>query len=52
MTDEKSTEDQHPASDAWTEVGQQFRSLGESLASAFNATWHSEETRQNLKEMQ
>ena len=53
MADEKkSTEGQSAASDAWNEVGQQFKSLGESLASAFNATWHSEETREHLKGMQ
>ena len=53
MTDEqKPTEDKHAASDAWDEVGQHFKSLGESLASAFSATWHSEETREHLKGMQ
>lgn len=40
------------ASDAWSEVGQQFRALGQSLASAFNATWQTEETRQHLEKMQ
>lgn len=52
MVDEKSTQDQQAASDAWNEVGQHFKALGESLASAFSATWHSEETRQHLKGMQ
>lgn len=53
MVDQKkSTEDQQAAKDAWNEVGQQFKSLGESLASAFNATWHSDETREHLKGMQ
>ena len=52
MTTEKSTEDRHAASDAWNEVGQQFKVLGESLVSAFNITWHSEETRQHLTRVQ
>jgi hypothetical protein len=52
MTDEKAKEDQHAANEAWQEVGRQFRALGESLASAFSTTWHSEETRQHLKGIQ
>lgn len=53
MADEKkSTEGQSAASDAWNEVGRQFKSLGESLASAFNTTWHSDETREHLKGIQ
>jgi hypothetical protein len=50
MTEEKQS--QSPASEAWQEVGQQFRSLGESLAAAFKTTWESEETRQHLEKMQ
>jgi hypothetical protein len=50
MTEEKQT--QPSASDAWHEVGQQFRALGESLAAAFKSTWESEETRQHLEKMQ
>ena len=50
MTEEKQT--QPSASDAWHEVGQQFRALGESLAAAFKTTWESEETRQNMEKMQ
>ena len=49
MTDAKksSSTDQ-----AWQEVGEQFRSLGQSLAAAFKSTWASEETRQHLDKMQ
>jgi uncharacterized membrane protein YccC len=50
MTEEK--KDQPSASEAWHEVGQQFRSLGESLAAAFRTTWESEETRQHLEKVQ
>ena len=50
MTKEKQT--QPFASEAWQEVGQKFRALGESLAAAFKATWESEETRQHLEKMQ
>ena len=52
MADEKTTQEKSTASDAWNEVGQHFKALGESLASAFSATWHSEETREHLKGMQ
>jgi hypothetical protein len=50
MTEEKQT--QSSAGDVWQEVGQQFKSLGESLATAFKTTWESEETRQHLEKMQ
>jgi carboxymethylenebutenolidase len=38
--------------EAWQDVGKQFQVLGESLASAFKAAWHSEEVRQNLPGLQ
>ena len=50
MTEEK--ESQASANETWEEVGQQFRSLGESLASAFKTTWESEEARQHLEKME
>ena len=50
MTEEK--EGQASANQTWEEVGQQFRALGESLASAFKTTWESEETRQHLEKME
>jgi uncharacterized membrane protein YccC len=50
MTEEK--EGQASANETWEEVGQQFRALGESLASAFKTTWESEETRQHLEKME
>ena len=50
MTEEK--ESHSSPGEAWHEVGQQLRSLGESLAPAFKATWEGEETRQHLEKMQ
>ncbi len=50
MTEEK--EEQASTSQTWEDVGRQFRSLGESLASAFKSSWESEETRQHLEKMQ
>lgn len=35
--------------DAWQEVGEQFRLLGQSLAQAIRATWHSDETQARLR---
>ena len=52
MTDESNKDSQASAGQAWEEVGQQFRLLGESLASAFKETWQSEETCQHLQKMQ
>lgn len=37
---------------AWSEVGQQFKALGESLAQAFRSAWENEENRQHLQSMQ
>jgi hypothetical protein len=50
MTEEKQTPSS--AGDVWQDVGQQFKALGESLATAFKSTWESEETRQHLEKMQ
>ena len=36
-------------SDNWQEVGDNFKSLGESLAAAFKETWENEEVRQRLR---
>ena len=56
MTDEQTTgqteETQGAPSDAWREVGQQFKALGQSLASAFRAVWESEESRQHVQQLQ
>lgn len=40
------------ADQAWSEVGQQFKALGESLAQAFRSAWENEENRQHLQSMQ
>ena len=54
MTDEKvsgqrGTSSQKNSSDNWREVGDDFKSLGESLAAAFRETWENEEVRQKLR---
>jgi hypothetical protein len=38
--------------DAWREVGQQFQTLGESLANAFRTMWEDEENRQHAQDLQ
>ncbi len=50
MADQK----QQPGSsaEAWQEVGQQFKLLGESLSAAIHAAWESEATQQSLRELQ
>jgi uncharacterized protein YeeX (DUF496 family) len=45
MSNEQTTEE------SWREVGEQFKTLGESLANAFRAAWENEETRQHLESM-
>ena len=44
----RSQSDPH-TSDAWREVGDQFRLLGRSLAAAIRASWRSEETQRRLQ---
>ena len=46
------TDHQSSDSQAWENVGRQFRSLGESLASAFKSSLEKDETRQHLEKMQ
>lgn len=41
-----------PSDEAWHEVGQQFKALGDSLVAAFNTVWHSEETQQYVAKAQ
>ncbi|MBE0699450.1 MAG: hypothetical protein IH586_21210 [Anaerolineaceae bacterium] len=36
---------------SWQDVGQQFKELGESLASAFRTAWENEENQRRLQEM-
>ncbi|MEN6481258.1 MAG: hypothetical protein ABFD29_03665 [Anaerolineaceae bacterium] len=38
--------------DAWKEVGKQFKTLGESLARAFETTWKKEENRNRMKQIE
>ena len=46
MTEEQTTHE------AWSEVGRQFQSLGESLAEAFRTAWEDEGNRQQLRDLQ
>ena len=43
--------DEQTAKDAWREVGDQFKALGESLATAFRTAWEKEETREHVRGM-
>lgn len=45
------SEEQRASKDAWREVGQQFRTLGDSLATAVRNSLDNEETRRHLHEM-
>ena len=46
------TDESNSSADAWHDVGDQFRVLGESLASAFRTAWESEDTRRHAQELQ
>ncbi|MBN1261072.1 MAG: hypothetical protein JXB35_10365 [Anaerolineae bacterium] len=50
MSDEK-TEGHPESSEAWREVGQQFKSLGDSIAAAFRSAWEDEGNRQHVEEL-
>lgn len=55
MADEQTPQEQQRvevSGDAWQEVGQQFRALGESLAAAVRAAFEREETQRHLQELQ
>jgi hypothetical protein len=45
MNDKRTTEE------TWREVGDQFKALGESLATAFRTAWEKEETREHVRGM-
>jgi hypothetical protein len=45
MSEEKTSEE------TWREVGDQFKALGESLATAFRTAWEKEETREHVRGM-
>jgi hypothetical protein len=53
MTEQKASEQeensQKSAPDSWSEVGDNFKSLGGSLAAAFKETWENEELSQKLR---
>lgn len=51
MTEEKPNSEQKKTDDAWENVGEQFRRLGESLAAAISATWESEDTQQYFEQV-
>jgi hypothetical protein len=44
-------DEQKAHSDDWSEVGEQFRLLGASLATAVRSAWESEENRQNVQNL-
>jgi hypothetical protein len=44
------SEEKQP-NEAWRQVGQQFQSLGESLAEALRVAWEDEENRRHVQEM-
>ncbi|MBN1810786.1 MAG: hypothetical protein JXA14_03015 [Anaerolineae bacterium] len=44
--------EEKPTNDTWYQVGQQFQTLGESLAEAFRAAWEDEGNRQHMQGMQ
>jgi len=56
VTEEKKNKEQEQAqteaTEAWNEVGRQFKSLTESLVSAFNASVQDEKVQQQLNSMQ
>ena len=41
----------HTSSEAWQEVGKQFQTMGESLATAFRTAWNDEQNRKKVQEM-
>ena len=41
----------HTSSEAWQEVGKQFQTMGESLATAFRSAWNDEQNRKKVQEM-
>ncbi len=46
------TEGSYPSSgEAWQEVGKQFQTLGESLATAFRTSWNDEQNRKRVQDM-
>ena len=51
QTTQQSEEATHTSSDAWQEVGKQFQTMGESLASAFRTAWEDEQNRKRMQEM-
>jgi gamma-glutamylcysteine synthetase len=52
MADQNQNQENRNPADPWQEVGQQFKNLGDSLASALRQTWQSEETRQHVDKLQ
>lgn len=45
------TENKGSSTEAWQEVGRQFKLLGESISQAVQAAWHDEENRRRVEEM-
>ncbi len=52
MSEEQDRREEQSAAEAWRRVGEQFESLGKSLAAAFEEAWHDETNRQAVKEVE
>ncbi len=56
MTDEQvdtnTSNEQQPPAESWQEVGRQFQTMGEGLATVFRTAWEKEENRQHIKDME
>ena len=46
------SEEHGSSSERWSEVGEQFQALGETIAQALRATWEREDTREQMKDLQ
>jgi predicted component of type VI protein secretion system len=51
-SEDRSSQAQQSSTEAWHEVGRQFKTLGESLAAAFRVAWEDEDNRRHMKAMQ
>ena len=52
QTTEQTTKQEAPSREAWRQVGDQFKQLGESIAAAFRTAWHDESTQQYKREVE
>lgn len=52
QTTEQTTKQGAPSREAWRQVGDQFKQLGESIAAAFHTAWQDESTQQYKREVE